>query len=188
MRWKNWPLDFADDTTVISDISDNMQPLQRMKNDLNSNVSKVGLCISCQNTKVMSVGDLPSPQIHIGRRSGMQFLSEMMKTRRLRLAGHMLQRQREDTQTCNGSHELNNGRRKKDKRKTTTDDVQHLQKIYKAGEWLAWRGAKKVDRDGRISSPDVLTGTRGPKTIGKFVILLLRSLATVNVLARVKYF
>jgi len=38
-----------------------------MTDDLNSNALKVGLRISCEKTKIMSIGDVPALQIHVGQ-------------------------------------------------------------------------------------------------------------------------
>ena len=57
-------LDFADDIAMISHSSDIMQ---HMTDDLHHNALKVGLRISCEKTKVMSVGDTAVPQIQVGQ-------------------------------------------------------------------------------------------------------------------------
>lgn len=66
IRWQTGrllDLHCSDDITMISNSPDIMQ---HMTYDLNDNASKVGLCISCEKMKVMSIGVIPVPQIHVG--------------------------------------------------------------------------------------------------------------------------
>ena len=56
-------LDFADDIVMLSD---SHAIMQHMTDDLNTNAAKVGLCISCEKTKTMFVGEPPTTPISIG--------------------------------------------------------------------------------------------------------------------------
>jgi len=46
-------------------ISNSQDSMQHMTDDLNDNASKVGLRISCEKTKVTSIGVISAPQIHV---------------------------------------------------------------------------------------------------------------------------
>ena len=47
-------------------LSDSHAIIQHMRDDLNTKAAKVGLCISCEKTKAMFVGELPTMSISVG--------------------------------------------------------------------------------------------------------------------------